>query len=528
MNPIHRRQFLKFIGASGIAILAGWPDKILAQSSALPFTPLGSSPEDALTLAQGFSWQKLIAWEDVINTQSETFGFNNDYIAFLPLDSSGKDALLWVNHEYADPVFVSGRNKKDPPTQMQVMLEQYAVGGSILHIRQNAPGDWSLVKDSQYNKRISGRTEIPFAWHEPIAGASKAIGTVGNCAGGKTPWGTFLTCEENYDAHYGENVRTQDGKYVYQPGSLHWTDHYPYPTQHYGWVVEVNPKTGACRKLVSLGRIAHECATFARAKNGKAVIYTGEDANDECLYKFISDSDQNLDTGELFVANLEKGEWISLDIRRQPELKKVFGTQTEVQIHLRDAAKIVGGTPLDRPEDIEINPLTGDVIISLTNNKPKGNYFGALLKIQEEGNDPGSRKFTSEILLTGGKETGFACPDNLGFDPQGNLWMTSDMAGMHKEPYQTFGNNSLFVIPVKGPQAGQVIRVGNAPIDAEFTGICFSPDGKTLFLSVQHPGENSPSLQELTSHWPDGGNAIPRSAVVCISGPSLEYFTLGD
>jgi secreted PhoX family phosphatase len=101
------------------------------------------------------------------------------------------------------------------------------------------------------------------------------------------------------------------------------------------------------------------------------------------------------------------------------------------------------------------------------------------------------------------------------------------MAGMHKEPYLTFGNNSLFVVPVKGPQAGQVIRVANAPTDAEFTGICFSPDGKTLFLSVQHPGENSPTLQELTSHWPDGGNSIPRSAVVCISGPSLEYFTIG-
>jgi len=527
MNPIHRRQFLKFLGVTGVSLLSGLPDKLLAQNSELPFIPLGTTSEDTLALAAGFQWKKLIAWEDVINKQSETFGFNNDYISFIPLDSTGKEGLLWVNHEYADPLFVSGRRRKEVPTQIQVMLEQYAVGGSILQLKQDAQGNWQVVKDSPYNKRISGRTEIPFAWHEPIAGSINAIGTVGNCAGGKTPWGTFLTCEENYDSYYGENIRGVDGQYTYHSASLQWTEHFTYPTQHYGWVVEVNPKTGACRKLVSLGRIAHECATYAKAKNGKAVIYTGEDANDECLYKFISDSDQNLDTGELFVANLEKGEWISLDIGKQAELKKVFGSQTEVQIHLRDAAKIVGGTPLDRPEDIEMNPLNGSILISLTNNKPKGNYFGSLLTIKEEGNDPGAKKFTSEILLTGGPETGFACPDNIGFDPQGNLWITSDMAGMHKEPYLTFGNNSLFVVPVKGPQAGQVIRVANAPTDAEFTGICFSPDGKTLFLSVQHPGENSPTLQELTSHWPDGGNSIPRSAVVCISGPSLEYFTIG-
>lgn len=527
MNSFHRRDFLKFLGISGAALLTGFPNMISAEGSSLPFSLIGTSDQDALMLADGFKWKKLIAWEEIINNKSETFGFNNDYLSFLPFKNSQTEGILWVNHEYVDPKFVSGRTKKEAPTQMQVMLEQYAVGGSILQIRRNDSGNWEVVKDSPYNKRISGRTEIPFAWDQPIAGSFKAIGTVGNCAGGQTAWGTFLTCEENYDTYYGENVRGADGKYTYHPPSLHWTDHYPYPTQHYGWVVEVNPMTGEAKKLVSLGRIAHECATFTQSKAGKAVVYTGEDAENECLYKFISDSATSLERGELFVANLEKGEWLSLDIRRQPELAKVFSNQTEVQIHLRDAAKIVGGTPLDRPEDIEINPLTGDVIISLTNNKPKGNYHGSLLRIREEGNDPGSKKFTADTLLTGGAETGFTCPDNLGFDAKGNLWITSDMAGMHKEPYTAFGNNSLFVVPVSGPEAGKVIRVANAPMDAEFTGICFSPDGKTLFLSVQHPGENSPSLQQLTSHWPDGGTSIPRSAVICISGPSLEYFTRG-
>lgn len=527
MNAIDRRDFLKFLGVSGAMLMAGLPEWASAAEPELPFTPLMPASEDALTLAKGFQWKKLISWEDKINNQSETFGFNNDFIAFLPTKDDGSEGILWVNHEYADPLFVSGRGRKDAPLQMHVLLEQYAVGGSILQVRRDTAGNWSVVRDGGFNRRISARNDLAFSWDEPIAGAFVATGTVGNCAGGQTPWGTFLTCEENYDACYGDKVRGADGKYTFHPPSLQWTDHFNFPTEHYGWVVEINPKTGKGKKLVSIGRCAHECATFARAKNGKAVIYTGDDANDQCLYKFISHAADNLDRGDLYVANLQKGEWVSLNVNKQPELKKVFGSQTEVQIYLRDAAKIVGGTPLARPEDIEINPLNGDIIISLTNNKPKGDHFGSLLRIREAEGDYGSLTFTSDTLMTGGPKTGFACPDNLGFDRKGNLWFASDMAGMHKEPYTPFGNNSLFVVPVSGPAAGKVIRVANAPTDAELTGICFSPDGKTLFLSVQHPGENSPSLQQLTSHWPEGGTALPRSSVVCISGPSLEYFTLG-
>lgn len=526
MHTFHRREFLKFLGISGAMILTGFPE-IQAADGALPFTALPPGSEDALKFAEGFQWERLLTWEDVINDQSETFGFNNDFIAFHPLNEKGDDGLLWVNHEYPDPRFVSGRSRKEAPTQTQVLLEQYSVGGSIVRIRKDASGAWKVTRDGNYNRRISGRTEIPFAWDIPIAGSMKAIGTLGNCAGGQTPWGTILTCEENYDAFYGENIRQTDGKYIYKPPVNRWTDHYTYPTQHYGWVVEVNPLTGQAHKLVALGRCAHECATFAKSASGKAVIYTGEDAHDECIYKFISDTSDSLKKGELFVAHLEKGEWISLDIQKQPELRKVFGSQTEVLIHLRDAAKIVGGTPLARPEDIEINPLTGEVLVSLTNHKPKGNHYGSLLKITPEAGDHGSLKFTASVYMTGGEESGFACPDNMAFDRKGNLWLTTDMSLMHTEPYTRFGNNSLFVIPVSGPEAGKPVRVANAPVDAELTGPCFSPDGKTLFLSVQHPGENSPSLSALSSHWPEGGTSLPKPAVVAISGASLEYFTQG-
>jgi secreted PhoX family phosphatase len=185
---------------------------------------------------------------------------------------------------------------------------------------------------------------------------------------------------------------------------------------------------------------------------------------------------------------------------------------------------MVGATPLDRPEDIEFDPLTGNVLVSLTNNKPAGNYYGKILKIVED--DHNSLTFKHDTFIAGGKEMGFACPDNLVFDPKGNLWFTSDMSDrdMHQGPYEGLGNNGLFVFLRSGEQAGQVIRVAQAPNDAEFTGPCFSPDYKTLFLSVQHPGEGG-TPEKPTSHWPDGGT--PKASVVTIQGPLLDRIVQG-
>ena len=205
-------------------------------------------------------------------------------------------------------------------------------------------------------------------------------------------------------------------------------------------------------------------------------------------------------------------------------LQKKFKNQTEVLIHLREAARMLGGTPLDRPEDIEIDPVNGNVLVALTNNTTVNNYFGSILKIEETDGKHDSLTFKSDTYLAGGEETGFACPDNMAFDRAGNLWFTSDMSGsaMHKKPYTAFKNNGLFVVPRSGDQAGEVIQIASAPRDAELTGPWFSPDGKTLFLSVQHPGENSTSLTNLTSNWPLGGIEMPKPAVVTIQGPALE------
>jgi secreted PhoX family phosphatase len=521
-TPLNRRSFLEFLG-KGVVATAILPPFLQSCQSKAPtlakplFTGIGPIASDELVLSEGLSYQVLLRWEDAL-AEGIQFGFNNDFTAFLPLDPSNPDdGLLWVNHESVDAKFVSNYIGETEKNLEQVEREMENVGGSIVRVRKNAQGQWEVVPNDPLNRRITGHTPIPFNWDQPIAGAKEAMGTLANCSGGVTPWGTILTCEENYDTFYGERD-FQTGERLTEEADERWYEHFDNPPEHYGWVVEVDPKTGAAQKQVALGRCSHECATVFSLPDERVVVYTGDDSEDECLYKFVSSQPRSLKEGTLYVANLEAERWESLDYASRPELQEVFADQTEVLVRLREASKLVGGTPLDRPEDIEIDPVTGHVLISLTNNKPKGNYYGSILKLAETNNDYESLSFTADTYLAGGEETGFACPDNMAFDPEGNLWFTSDISGsaMNKEPYTAFKNNGLFMVPRAGKRAGEVIQMASAPFDAELTGPWFAPDGKTLFLSVQHPGEESPSLEELSSHWPDGGEAIPRPAVVAI------------
>ncbi|MFI5391368.1 MAG: PhoX family protein [Bacteriovoracales bacterium] len=504
MNEIDRREFLKFMGMTSLAagaLTLGCSTNKKISSKLFP------SSLDDLILAEGLSYHILIKAGDKINS-TEFFGYNNDFTAFIPLDSNS--GLLWVNHESASPLFCSGIER----TKENIIKERLVVGGSIIHLVNN--GKWGVKWDSPFNRRITADTPFVFSSGQVIAGSNKPIGTLANCAGGVTPWGNILTCEENYDEFVGErNFKTRE----LSPSMKHgWDKFFPFPPEHYGWVVEINPKTGSGKKLVSLGRFFHECAKVTQAKDGRCAVYSGDDKSDEHLYKFIASRPGSLDEGKLYVADLDKGKWVSLDRNDHQILKDNFKNQLEIQIYARYAAKMVGATPLHRPEDIEIDPNTGNIFVSLTNNFEKGDYMGQILKIVEKDGDPLSLDFKASTFLAGGKNSGFASPDNLAFDNSGNLWMVSDISGdlLNKEPYTAFGNNGLFKIPLSGPKAGSVIQVGSAPNDAEFTGPTFSPDFKTLFLSVQHPGEKSKSLKALNSHWPYGGDAIPSPAVVAI------------
>lgn len=511
---VNRRQFIEFMGRSSLA-LYGAP--LFALSSTL--TPLTPNRADELRLAPGFTSQILLKEGAPLNLKGERFGANNDYLALFPFsEGSTTDALLWVNHEDLTPLFASGYAYRGGKTKEMVDIERKAVGGSIVRIKKHN-GAWSLVEQDTHNRRIDATTPIPL-------GDRMALGTLGNCAGGVTPWGTVLTCEENYGNFYGEvNERSKNPlNRIY--GKIHHGWDYLYPEvspYDYGWVVEIDPRTGTAKKLTALGRFSHEGATVVAAKDGRSVVYMGDDAEGQCIYKFIAAAKGSLDKGELFVADTVKGVWLSLSYEKEPRLRDAFKNQLDVLNHCRRAADIVGGTPQNRPEDIEQDPHSKALFITLTNNASRDDLFGSILKIEEENADPLAMRFKASTFLAGGKEHGFACPDNMVFDRRGNLWLTCDVSSntIGKKAYEPFGNNGLHYIPMSGPNAGRPVLVATAPVEAELTGPCFSLDGTELFMSVQHPGEESKSLAEITSHWPDGGNAHPRSAVVVISGPMM-------
>ena len=534
-----RRSFLEFLGKGslvGVVSITAMPllsacaeniQEITERpyAAAINFESIEAIKADEVRLAHGFKQQLLVKFGDPIS-EKDYFGTHNDYLAFVPLNNEASEGILWSNHEYLDPILMGTYAPIAQKTLAQVEKEQYAVGGSLVHIKLVDNELWEIVPNSEYNRRITGKTAIPFHWDEEISGSKEAIGTFAGCAGGVTPWGTILSCEENTDIFYGDNIYNElTGEVINKlPGSYGWEKHFNYAPEHYGWVVEVNPKTGEAKKLIALGRCAHECATMHQLSDGRVVVYSGDDGNDRCLYKYISNKAADLKDGILYVANVEEGKWISLKYEDHAILQERFKNQTEVLVRMREAAYLVGGSMLNRPEDIEIDPLSGDVFISLTNNKPKGDLHGSIMKLTEDSEDKTSLTFKTETFLAGSKEAGFSSPDNLAFDLKGNLWMTTDVGGysLGLDGYEFMTCNSLFLIPRSGEKAGELIRVATAPNDAEFTGPFFHPSGDYLFLSVQHPGETTKNIAELTSHWPEGGDSIPKSGVIVISGESLK------
>jgi len=557
-----RRSFLTYLGVGSYAALVAtkpslggdFPSRRRGKSPTF-FEPIAASSADSLMVPRGFQAEVVVGWGQTLGKKApdgsiEQFGFNNDFIAYFPIDAlhggrNSHEGLLWVNHEYPNPLFLSGYTPADykaekKKTPQQIHAERLSVGGSVVHVKLDG-NRWKLVPDSPHHRRITAAyPEI--ALTGPAAGPLKsALGSLANCSGGRTPWFTALSCEENYPDFNG----TDPKDYFYR-----WSDD---PSQaieetRYGWVMEVDPYGELPpQKHTALGRFKHENAAVTRGAKGQVVVYMGDDEVDQHLYKFVSaeaddpkatraDRRKRLHEGTLFVADLGKGRWIPLVynsetakvIQSSPAYaaaKKSDPTfqitnQAELLIHTRIAARALGGTPLDRCEDCEVHPLDGSVYVALTNNTRHGNLYGHIVCLVEDGDDAAATSFRYEIYLAGGPQSGLACPDNLAFDRSGNLWVVCDMSSdkMGAGAYKSFGNNGLFVVPTSGDAAGDAFQFASGPVEAELTGPWFTEDGKTLFLSVQHPGELSPSLQKLTSHWPDGGAAIPRPSVVAIRG----------
>lgn len=491
-----------------------------------PFKASAVTEADTMTLPNGYRFQVLAPWGERLNDSSE-IGFNHDFVGYFPIDmltggSSSSDALLTINHEYVNALFVGG-NIKDRSKE-QIEAEMKAVGVSVVRIKK-LEGRWQIVPDPR-NRRIDAMTEIeltgPVRGTPSVKGVSTVKGSVGNCSGGQTPWGTLLTCEENVDGY-----------------SKAWAGS-GYEAMHQGWITEIDPFAPETlpKKRSAMGRFRHENAAVTIAKDGRVIVYMGDDMGDACVYKFVSKNKYNpsdraanlklLEEGELYAADFGKGKWLLLDYEKNTKIKEakkadgspLFKDQAEVLSDARASALAAGATPTDRPEDIEIHPITGEVYIALTNNRAHGNFYGQIVKLTETGNDWTSTAFKWQVFATGGPQSGFGSPDNLVFDPYGNLWMVTDSSTIGKDTiYEFMGNNAMFFFATEGPNAGKAVRFATGPKDAELTGPVWSPDGKTLFLSVQHPGEDSESLEKLTSSFAaKEGSKIPRPTLVAIEG----------
>jgi hypothetical protein len=542
---VGRRVFIKGLAATG-ALVGGLAVAGPASAQAAGGVPVGArgrrpSPfsqgwtsqpgrfYDDVSLPEGFTYDVVASYRDRIGG-GETFGYNNDFIAYFPLvdDRGHQEGLLWVNHEYPDGFFIHGNPDPETKTPEQIEQEQYAVGGSVIRVVRKGDGPWKLRPDRRYARRITatsprirmtgagvGDPGDP-AW-APVP--DHTDGSLANCAGGVTPWGTALSAEENW-ADYAT---------VYGWGP----DFAAASNSGYGWVLEVDPMDPDWmpRKHTNLGRLRHENATVWAREGKRLVVYTGDDARNKFLYKYISTGSYHKAAGRRNSRLLTDGQlWVAEFAPASQDETVLSGTGRWHQVDMTPAALVDPDTwvraqpwfnpatfPLNRPEDAEIDPFDNSLYTSLTNNTD--DPHGRIRRLAEEGRDPTADTFAWSDVAVGGPDPaqvrGFSSPDNLVFDRLGNLWMVTDISSSSlndpASPYAYHRNNGIFMIRVGGPDAGVAFRFGSVPNEAESTGPIWTPDQTTMFLAIQHPGEETSvgggvhgDPTTYTSWWPRG------------------------
>ncbi len=468
-----RRAFLLGAAASVPVLMAGatlLPSAAeAATKDGLNFKPISPSTLDEVVVPVDYFHEVVVKWGDPLfpgapafnfknqtaAAQKQQFGYNSDFLGYFQLNGSNR-ALLAVNHEYTSGTemfrnYVPGAKKEETD------IEIAAHGGSVVELVRDYSG-WRYVKNSKYNRRITGDTPMiitgPAAGHKLMKtkadrSGKHVLGMLNNCSGGKTPWGTWLTCEENFNQYFANNDQTADAdvkaahaRYGVSGGATFrlWEKFYdrfdcskePNEAFRFGWVVEIDPYNPnfVPRKRTALGRCKHEAATMALANDGRAVVYSGDDERFDYVYKFVSRDRYNpgnradnfdlLDHGTLYVAKFRDdntGVWIPLTITH-PKLQGKFADQGEILMKTRLAADAVGATAMDRPEDCQPNPVNGKVYLTMTNNSKRTsvvpdagsalanprvpNYNGHIIELTEGGNDHGSTKFRWEIFLLAG------------------------------------------------------------------------------------------------------------------------------
>jgi secreted PhoX family phosphatase len=583
------------------------------------FAPIATNRLDTVTVPPGYLAKPFLPWgtpicgsypayrDGGLNTaaeQAQQMGMHHDGMHYFPLGKgavANRRGILCINHEYIDqnamhpngPTLVNGQRT----VADEVLKEINAHGVAVVEVRRNQGGDWELVR-SIYNRRITAAT--PMEIRGPVRGyrkvrtkyspaGTRTRGTINNCAHGYTPWGTYLTCEENWAGYFSNRdaqrprehtrygVSSSFGRYRWETvadttaddtfrrfdaratGASETADYRNEPNGQ-GWIVEIDPfnPTATPVKRTALGRFGHEGAWLAPPKVGRPIVYyMGDDAQNEYIYKFVTRDVYNpaksngnmLDFGTLYVARFNAngtGDWVALDIN-DPTFADAaaaagvaFENQADVLVNTRIAADVAGATKMDRPEWGSVHPHTGEVYMTLTNSgrgagavdpaNPRGpNPYGHIIRWREDGDDHGGLTFQWDIFAFGGPaspdalgQTGsaiardgtvtpltdaniFASPDGLWIDQFGTCWIQTDMSGSQLTA-GPFGNNAMLAADT---ETGDIRRFLVGPYGCEVTGVVSTPDGKSMFVNIQHPGEPPPST------WPTGGR--PRSSTVVVT-----------
>jgi hypothetical protein len=580
-----------------------------AVKSAFNFKEVGAGVDDKHYVAEGYDADVLIRWGDRVladapefdprkqsaAAQARQFGYNNDFLGYVPLGGSSEHGLLVVNHEYTnEELMFPGLGMQDGKAAFAKMtkeladIEMMAHGGSVLEIRKTG-GKWTVVEGSKYARRITAETEMtisgPAAGHALMKTSADPTGTrvrgmLNNCAGACTPWGTWLTCEENFNGYFwgtskGKPNETQLRRYGAPGNWYNWGAYYdrfsvdkePNELNRFGWVVEIDPMdpSSVPVKRTALGRFKHEGAANIINRDGRFVVYQGDDERFDYVYKFVTEGKVDtanrannrglLDRGTLYVAKYNAdgtGEWLPV-VHGQGGLtaENGFRDQAEVLINVRLASDRLGATKMDRPEDVEADPRSNKVYVMLTNNSNRSgeqvdaanprakNLFGHIIEMIPDGGDHASTKFRWEILVKCGdpsvasvgatfnpatsRDGWFGMPDMCAVDSDGRLWIGTD--GMSDKA--TGRTDGLYALDTEGAARGTSRLFVRCPVGAELCGPMPTPDLQTFFVAVQHPGDDGdqwkafgrPStFDDPSTRWPDfKPDMPPRPSVVAIT-----------
>ena len=585
---VSRRTVLLGGAAFGVAAFADAALPARAETVGMEFASVSANQEDTITLPDGYTWHVVAAWGDPLwsggnafdsasrgtaQSQAMAFGDNNDGMSCFAV---GNRTLLAVNNEYTNRAIIWGnRASGSYENEDDVRKGMNAHGVSMMEIRRGPQG-WQVVKDSPLNRRITPDTPMDITGPGRGHGLLKtredpqavlALGTFNNCGNGRTPWGTYLTCEENFHAYFHSpsnpawtptdalkryGVKASDDRYGWATVAERFDPALePNEPNRFGYVVEIDPAnpTSRPRKHTAMGRFKHENCEMVVARDGRVVAYMGDDERGEHLYKFVSSKvyrpgmdnpSSLLEEGVLHAARFDEdgtGAWLALT----PETTGMDGA--EICIHTRQAATAVGATTMDRPEWVAANPKAVEAYCCLTNNTNRGksgqpvngvnprpnNRYGQIVRWRPAQGNHASQEFQWDLFVLAGNPTVhqdanagssnitpdnmFNSPDGLAFDSQGRLWIQTDGNYSNGGDFAGMGNNQMLLADGK---TKSIRRFLVGPKECEVTGITWSPDRKTMFVGIQHPGERKPDR----CHFPGGGRSVPRSSVIAVETPN--------